>query len=76
MLKSLVFGTPEGGEPHLPKVRFGSLADVDPPTANCPLQPQERTLGLGMSALRGEADEDQRPPERPLIAKSGPKDEC
>ncbi len=32
-------------------------------------------MGLGMSALRGEADEDQRPSERPLIAKSGPKDE-
>ncbi len=30
-------------------------------------------MGLGMSALRGEADEDQRSPERPLIAISGPK---
>ena len=28
-------------------------------------------MGLGMSALRGEADEDQRPPELPLIAKTG-----
>ena len=28
-------------------------------------------MGLGMSALRGEADEDQRPPELPLIARSG-----
>ena len=35
-------------------------------------QPQERTFGLGMSALRGEADEDQRPSERPLIANSRP----
>ncbi len=33
-------------------------------------------MGLGMSALRGEADEDQRPSELPLIAISGPKDEC
>ena len=31
--------------------RFGSQADVDHPTANGPLKPQERTLGLGMSAL-------------------------
>ena len=30
-------------------------------------------MGLGMSAFRGEADEDQRPPELPLIAISGPK---
>ena len=28
-------------------------------------------MGLGMSAFRGEADEDRRPPERPLIAISG-----
>ncbi len=28
-------------------------------------------MGLGMSASRGEADEDQRLPERPLIATSG-----
>ncbi len=28
-------------------------------------------MGLGMSAFRGEADEDQRPSERPLLAKSG-----
>ncbi len=52
-------------------VRFGSQADVDHPTANGPLSPQERTLGLGMSALRGEADEDQRPSERPLLAITG-----
>ena len=35
---------------------------------------QEQTLGLGMSAFRGEADEDQRPSERPLIARSGHSD--
>ncbi len=29
-------------------------------------------MGLGMSALRGEADGNQRPSERPLIATSGP----
>ncbi len=28
-------------------------------------------MGLGMSAFRGEADEDQRPPELPLLAISG-----
>ena len=28
-------------------------------------------MGLGMSALRGEADEDQRPPKRPLLAITG-----
>ncbi len=30
-------------------------------------------MGLGMSAFEGEADEDQRPSERPLIAISGLK---
>ncbi len=41
-----------------------------------PLCGVERTLGLGMSAFTGEADGDQRPPERPLLAISGPKDGC
>ncbi len=47
----------------------GAAANVDPIIPL--LYGAERTLGLGMSAFRGEADEDQRPPERPLIAISG-----
>ncbi len=55
-------------------VRLGSKADVDPPTANGPLSPQERTLGLGMSAFRGKADVNHGQAKGPLIAISGHSD--
>ncbi len=35
MRKSLVFGTPEGSEPHLQNVRYGSEPEVQQTRAGC-----------------------------------------
>ncbi len=47
MGKSLVFGTPEGGEPHLPNVAFGSRLCKNADTGtNCATIKSPQTNGI------------------------------